>query len=182
MNGAETRKIKYEVYGPFPFNFSGKQDHRQVLNQFWDNIEAQEHSAGLSNAVGVYVWTIRQGKRHVPWNVGLTDKQGFKARFFQKKASVLEMLIANPDAEIQVYLLALCSKGGKFKRPTKSEKINVNHWLETTLIGAAINVNPDLHNKAKASYLRRAIVDGYWNDEVEKRSDAAKSFNRLFRA
>lgn len=182
MDGTETRKIKYEVFGPFPFNFSGRQDHRQILNQFWADIEADKHATGLSNAVGVYVWTIRQGKRHVPWNVGLTDKQGFKARFFQKKASVLEILIANPDAEIQVYLLALRSKGGKFKRPTKSEKINVNHWLETMLIGAAISVNSELHNKAKASYLRRAVIDGYLNDEVDQRSDAAKAFSRLFKA
>jgi hypothetical protein len=180
MAGNEIGKIKYEVFGPFPFGFTKEVTHRQALNQFWAEREKDEHTKGLSGAVGVYVWTIRQGKRQVPWNVGLTDKQGFKVRFFQKEASFLKLLYKEPDAEIQVYLLALLSKTGKFKRPTNSKQISVNQWLETTLIGAAIRVNPNLKNKSKAGYLKRVVVGGYLNDENET-SDAAKSFSNLFK-
>ena len=180
MKREETGKIRYEVFGPFPFSFNADIAHREALNQFWAERDNDENTKGLSGAVGVYVWTIKQGERQVPWNVGLTDKQGFKVRFFQKETSFLKLLYKEPDAKIEVYLLALRSKTGRFKRPTDLKQINVNHWLETTLIGAAISVNPNLKNKAKAGYLRKVVVDGYLNDE-DVVSNAAKSFSKIFK-
>jgi hypothetical protein len=175
-------KLRYEVFGPFPFLTDGTTSHRKALREFWADRLSDGSPEGLSGAVGVYVWTFNEHGRQVPWNVGLTDRQGFKRRFTQKEASFLRLLREQPEAEIEVYLLALRSKTGKFRKPTDSRVVTANHWLETMLIGSAISVNPALRNTAKVKYLRNAVVDGYLNDDKEKRNKAARSFSALFKA
>jgi hypothetical protein len=182
MERIQAGKLRYEVFGPFRLHTSGEMSHRQALRQFWADRVKDESPEGLMGAIGVYVWTTKQDGRRVPWNVGLTDRQGFRERFVQKEASFLRLLRAQPDAEIDVYLLALRSKTGKFRKPTDSKVIKANHWLETMLIGSAISINPDLRNKAKAGYLKNAVVDGYLNDTEEQRNKSARSFNALFKA
>jgi hypothetical protein len=185
MKPIKTGKVRYEVFGPYPFHTSVEATYRyrEALKEFWGRLEKDgSPEAGLSGAVGVYVWTVKQDGKRLPWNVGLTDRQGFKNRFVQKEATFLRLLHEQPDAEIEVYLLALRSKTGKFRKPTDSQVINANHWLETMLIGSAISVNPNLRNTAKAGYLTNAVVEGYLNDTEEKRSPAAKSFSSLFKA
>jgi hypothetical protein len=176
-------KLKYEVFGPFPFQVSGNVAHREALKQFW-SARAKDSPEGLSGAIGVYVWTTKQDGRRLPWNVGLTERQGFSKRFVQKENGFLRLLRDQPNSEIDVYLLALRYKTGKFRRPTKSvsARISANHWLETMLIGSAISANPNLRNKAKVKYLRNAVVEGYLNDKEDERSKAAKSFNAMFKA
>jgi hypothetical protein len=182
MGRIQAGKLRYEVFGPFPFRTSGDAVHREALKEFWADRKRDGIPEALSGAIGVYVWTVKQGARRIPWNVGLTDKQGFSVRFVQKETAFLHLLRKQPDAEVEVYLLALRSKTGKFRKPTDSQGIKANHWLETMLIGSAISVNPDLRNTAKAGYLKNAVVDGYLNDTEEERSKAARSFSALFKA
>jgi hypothetical protein len=181
MARTEAGKLRYEVFGPFPFRTSGEATHREALKEFWGGREKDGSPVGLSGAIGVYVWTVKESARRVPWNVGLTDKQGFKERFVQKETTFLRLLRKHPDAKVEVYLLALRSKTGRFRKPTDSQGIKANHWLETMLIGSAISVNPDLRNTAKAGYLKKAVVDGYLNDAEEERNKAARSFSALFK-
>jgi hypothetical protein len=181
MEPTAAGKIRYEVFGPFPFLTDGTTTHRLALRAFWAEREKDARLNGLSAAVGVYVWTYREHGRRTPWNVGLTDRQGFKRRFEQKEASFLRLLRDQPNSEIEVYLLALRSKSGKFRKPREAGVLKANGWLETMLIGAAIKVNPKLRNQAKVKYLRNAIVDGYLNDDEEKRNKSARTFSELFK-
>ena len=181
MEATNFGKIKYEVFGPFPFRSATEKVFRNALGQFWTEREEDERTSGLADAVGVYVWTIEQGKRRVPCNVGVADRQGFRRRFIQKEMEFRRLLKKQPDVEMDVYLLALHTKTGRLRKAADSQ-IEVNHWLEAMLIGAAVNVNPDLRNTAATGYLRRAVVDGYVNDNKEERSEAARSFNALFKA
>jgi hypothetical protein len=128
------------------------------------------------------VWTYKRNGFRVPWNVGLTSRQGFKKRFEQKEISFIHFLDEHPQAKIDVYLLALRSSKGAFRKPTRSKRLPGNDWLETMLIGSAISVNPELRNSSKSKYLRNAIVDGYLNDTKQKRSPAAQSFNEIFQS
>ncbi|MDR3735737.1 MAG: hypothetical protein P4L10_09390 [Acidobacteriaceae bacterium] len=171
--------MRYEVFGPFPFCTTKGVRHRKALGQFWADRNEDGSPENLCDAVGVYVWTIKEGGRRIPWNVGITSRQGFKGRFPQKETTFLRFLGDHPHAEIEVYLLARRSKEGKF---SKSSQTKLNNWLETVLIGAAISVNPDLRNTAKSKYLRDTIIDGYLNDREEERSESARSFGALFKA
>jgi hypothetical protein len=184
MDRTQAGKVRYEVFGPFPFRTSEEAtyQYQEALKVFWEDREKDRSPDGLSGAIGVYVWTVKRGTKRVPWNVGLTDRQGFKKRFPQKERTFLRLLREQPDAKIEVYLLTLRSKTGKFRKPTDSQGIKANHWLETMLIGSAISVNPYLRNIAKAGYLKNAVVDGYLNDSEEERSKAARSFSALFKA
>ncbi len=182
MATLEAGKVRYEVFGPFPFHPGWELSHRNALKKFWDDLKSDGHPEDLGKAVGVYVWTIKQEGKWIPWNVGLTSKQGFSVRFIQKENTFLRLISKEPGAEFEVYLLALRSKTGRFRKPTESQVIKANNRLETMLIGSAISVNPNLRNKSKAGYLKNAVVDGYLNDREEERGDAAKSFNALFKA
>ncbi len=178
MTSARPGERRFEVFGPFSFDTTKGVGHRKALLQFWRDRDADGSPIGLSEAIGVYVWTFREGATRIPWNVGLTSTQGFKGRFPQKEASFLKFLNANPDAKIEVYLLARRTKAGAFSK-TRQKKLN--DWLETMLIGSAISVNSELRNSAKSKFLRTTIVDGYLNDEGEC-SEAAKSFGAVFKA
>jgi hypothetical protein len=174
---------RYEVFGPFPFDTSNGQSHGKALEQFWDDRRKDGSPEDLCDTVGVYVWTIKKNGKRIPWNVGLTDRQGFKRRFKQKENGFLRFRLIQPDAKFEVYLLVLRSNTGRPRRATQSKAgLKVNNWLETMLIGSSITVNPDLRNKAKVKYLQTTTVDGYLNDKEETRSQAAKSFNALFKA
>ena len=176
MTGAHHGKSRYEVFGPFPFDTTKGVRHRKALRQFWTDRDKDGSPKGLSDAVGVYVWTFKEDAARIPWNVGITSKQGFKGRFRQKEAAFLRLLADRPSAKIEVYLLARRTRAGAFSK-TQQEKLN--DWLETMLIGSAISVNPELRNSAKSKYLRTTIVDGYLNDG-EERSEAARSFSAVF--
>src|SRR6185437_11782055 len=175
MRSVAGGKLRYEAFGPFSFRPANPTLHKEALKEFWS-----ERPDELAGAVGVYVWTYKKGGARVPWNVGLTSKQGFKRRFEQKGVSFRDFVYEDPDADIDVFLLALRSAKGSFKKPTRSKKLPGNDWLETVLIGAAISVNPSLRNSSKSKYLRNAVVDGYLNDKKENRSPAARSFNEIF--
>jgi hypothetical protein len=182
MESVQAGKVRYKLFGPFPFSSSSEATHRQALREFWKLRELETATKGLSGAIGVYVWTMKKGNKWIPWNVGLTDRQGFSKRFVQKENSFLKLRSKDPDAEIEVYLLALQSKTGRFRRPTGSKQVRANHWLETMLIGSAYSVNPNLRNTANAGYFKNAVVDGYLNDKQEERNQTAQSFSQLFKA
>ena len=181
MKPATTDKFryKYEVFGPFLFCTTKGVSHRKALQQFWADRDRDGSPDGLCDAVGVYVWTIKEDGRRLPWNVGITSKQGFKGRFPQKETTLLRFREGRPDCEIEVYLLGRRSRTGEF---SKTRQAKLNEWLETVLIGAAISVNSDLRNTAKSKYLRNTAVEGYLNDDKQKRSPSARSFNALFKA
>jgi len=149
-----------------------------ALRQFWDDRRSDGSPSWLAKAVGVYVWTVKEDGRRIPWNVGITSKQGFKGRFPQKEASFLRFREGRADCEIEVYLLVRQSRSGKASRSSNNAQ---NDWLETMLIASALKVNPDLKNTAKSKFLRSVTVDGYWNDNIEQSTEASKSFGRLFK-
>lgn len=179
MPGPHPIRSRYEVFGPFAFDTSEGVHHRKALRKFWDDRTIDGTPEGLCDAVGVYVWTVLKRDRRIPWNVGITSKQGFKGRFPQKEATFLKFLKKHPEAKIEVYLLARRTKAGAF---SKTQQKKMNDWLETMLIGSAISINPELVNSAKSKYLRTTVVDGYLNDREEKLSKAARSFAAVFQA
>ena len=179
MRAAEDKFVRYQVFGPFPFEREGLENHANTLGRFWKQVDVT--NAKLANAVGVYVWTYRSGKNRIPWNVGLTDRQGFKERFPQKAATFLRFYEKQNSPVIEVFLLALLTKSGGFRKPTKSKRLSRNHWLEGLLIGSALSANPDLSNYAKTGYLKNTIVDVYLNDKKSQPSEHAHSFGALFK-
>ena len=169
-------KIRYDVFGPLVFRRDPSLSFKEAISRLFSTAPD-----GLSKAVGAYVWTIEQGGKRVPWNIGLTSKQGFQKRFEQKAASFVPLLAEREFGIAEVYLVALRNKKNGFRKPTKSDQgIPANDWLETMLISSAIRVNPKLKNTSKSKYMRNAIIAGYLNDEVSKRTSDAHSFNQVF--
>ncbi|MEO7028408.1 MAG: hypothetical protein ABI147_03295 [Acidobacteriaceae bacterium] len=171
----------YETFGPFVLDEVKGQTYKQSLKKFWETRKSDERTKDLCNAVGVYVWTISKGKKNLPWNVGRTDGQGFEKRFVQKEMGLRYLRDEVEGGRVEVYILALRTPKRKFRKPaSQGKKLRINDWLETMLIGSARSVNPHLRNHSKVKYLRDIKVDGYLNDETEKRSPSAKSLSSLF--
>ena len=169
-------KVRYDVFGPFVFPRDPSLSFKEAISQLFT-----EAPKGLSKAVGTYVWTIERRGKRLPWNIGLTSKQGFQKRFEQKAASLVPLLAERESGVTEVYLVALRDKKSGFRKSTKSVRgIPANDWLETMLISSAIRVNPELKNTSKSKYLRNAVIAGYLNDEASKRTSNARSFNQLF--
>lgn len=173
---------RYQTFGPFRLEWnykSGEKSFKAALTSFW-NDRKQAGLESLSMGVGVYVWTHEEDGKRLPWNVGLTNQQGFKSRFRQKEKTFLKLALEQRATDIEVYLLALMTPSGKFRKPTESEKIGSNIWLENLLLGAALTVNPALRNSANLAMQKTLIVDGYLNDKGVQRSSSAESFAKLF--
>jgi hypothetical protein len=185
MAKGDIKRVRYEVFGPFAFERLGLEKHPATLKRFWAKLETNDVDArhkSLADAVGIYVWTYKKGKKRLPWNVGLTDRQGFKARFKQKARSFLEFYEVEKRAKIEVFLLALTNHTGGFRKPTRGKGISRNDWLEGLLIGSAIAVNPALRNAAKVGKLKSTVVDGYLNDDGRNLGSSAKLFSAIFKA
>lgn len=52
----------------------------ESLRLFWSGVEAIEE--GLSNAIGIYIFSIRAGGGIIPWYVGKAEKQSFSKECF----------------------------------------------------------------------------------------------------
>ena len=169
--------MTYKIFGPFAITRQSEdEDHRETMNRFWSAREA-ENLKHLETAIGTYVWIYKDGRKDVPWNVGLTNT-GFRKRFYQKESTFLRLHLDKGPLQISVYLLALQTAGGKFAKPRRD--LEINDWLESMLIRSALKVNPELRNSAKVQKLKNTKVEGYLNDGDGELSSAAKSFKNLF--
>lgn len=72
---------RFRVYGPFTFDkkLMSESDHQKYK---WDEIEHEYPH--LSNAMGVYLFSLRNNQNYKPVYVGKTSKQGFRKGDFQQ--------------------------------------------------------------------------------------------------
>jgi hypothetical protein len=129
---------------------------------FWKQVS--DLDAGLPRACGCYIFALRNGKNIVAWYVGKTERDTFKTECFQptKIAYFNEVLRSHRGTPLLFLLPRLTKSGTRFSRPNESGYRDVD-FLETLLIGLAIERNADLMNIRKSKLLREMIVPGIMN-------------------
>lgn len=173
--------MNYEIFGGFTIPRKPRKhavaDTRD-RRTFWDEVEAER--VGLSAAVGCYVFAIRAGGGIVPWYVGRTCSQSFKNECFElHKLRHYDDVISGQRGTPLLYFAARTSPGGKF---TASAPTKESQFLESMLIGMALQRNPELKNIVHATFLKRLHVPGLVNPRKGTPPRNVREFSSLFKS
>jgi hypothetical protein len=148
--------VNYKVFGPYSIRRDGKliSRTRQHLRAFWSEIEGE--TSGLPDACGCYVFSIRRRA----WYVGLAEKQSFSQECFAlHKLTQYNYSLQHVSGEPQLHLLAKLTPTGRFASPAVNGHRDIR-FLETLLIGMALNQNENLQNIRGTKFLREMKVPG----------------------
>ena len=148
--------MQYQVFGPFAIPRDGVLIAKSAAErrEFWSAVEAE--ADGLPDACGCYVFSIRRRA----WYVGLAQSQTFRQECFAlHKLNQYNYSLQRVSGEPQLHLLAKLTPTGRFCAPATSGHRDVE-FLETLLIGMALNQNEDLQNIRGTKFLREMRVPG----------------------
>ena len=151
---------------------------KESLSQFWSRVEV-ELEAGLSGAIGCYIFAVRAGKGVLPWYVGLAAKQSFKKECFTSHKLVhYNNVVSERKGTPFLTLVSKYTPGGKLQNPTVNLHCDIQ-YLETLLIANCMSRNPNLYNKRDTKLLRKMVIPGLLNTPVGKAATSVSSFRGL---
>jgi hypothetical protein len=152
--------MNFEVYC---FEIDRKQNRHGIFGkEFWKKVE--EEDDGLPDACGCYLFALQHGKNIVPWYVGKTEKRTFEHECFgPTQINYYNEILIDHSGTPRLFLLPkLTGSGAKFAKPTKNQHRDID-FLETMLIGMALDENKHLLNIKKTALLREMVVPGVIN-------------------
>ena len=164
--------MKFEIYRAFEIE---RKPTRLGLFEkaFWKTVN--EEVNGLSEACGVYLFALQHGTNIKPWYVGKTEKKNFSFECFQatKINYYNDVLVAHPGRPLLFLIPRITATREKFSKPTKSGYRDIE-FLETILIGYALEKNPELANVKKTKLLRDMEVPGILNSPQARPTNAVQ--------
>ena len=162
--------MHFEIYGGFEIC---RKDNRLGLfdDAFWQRARGDDED--LPDACGVYVFAMKYGENIVPWYVGKTERRTFERECFEPtKINYYNDVLAERHGTPLLYLIPRCTAGGgRFSKPTAGTWRDID-FLETMLIGIAIERNPDLLNVRSTQMFREMVVPGIINTPARKPTSA----------
>jgi hypothetical protein len=172
--------MNFLTFGPFELEESTP----DAIDALFENIEAAKN--GLQDAIGVYIFAIRSGKKGlIPLYVGKTDR-GFGGRIRKHLDDHrFDGHISKTD-RLNIFLIARATSPKKLKKVTlkmresKKGMKSINE-LEFALIGSCIELNPNLINKREGAFHMNLHVPGYWNSPAEERDASAKKLAAMLK-
>ena len=144
----------YRVFGPYSIPRDGTLVSKTPADkrEFWSAIEAE--ADGLPGACGSYVFSMRRRA----WYVGLAERPTFRQECFSlHKLNQYNYSLRRVSGEPQLHLLAKLTPTGRFAASAANGHRDVE-FLETLLIGMALNQNEDLQNIRGTKFLREMRV------------------------
>lgn len=150
----------YDVFGGFELP---RKPNRlgEYERSFWDQVENEK--SGLSRACGCYIFALKNGANLKPWYVGKAEKQPFyKECFSPAKRLIFNEIIIDRNGTPQLFFLPRMTPQKKLCKPTVWRHRDIE-FLETMLIGIALEQNEKLANVKKTTLLREIRVPGVIN-------------------
>lgn len=158
---------QFEAFGPYEL------DRKRVFEAAWQK-EGWEYvnqiaRGKLSDAIGLYVFSIRNGRNYKPIYVGVTTKQKFSKEVFNHRnllmISKLDSRNARTKGTICLHLLAKRKeKQSGFAKPRRD-------WLqalEALMIFICRRKNPDLLNRQHTAWLDGVGIGGITSNVATK--------------
>jgi hypothetical protein len=152
----------FDVYGSFQI---ARVDGVVCRSQpaLWD--EARLYDEALERAIGCYLFCLAHGTSITPWYVGKTiAKGGFRDETFtDHKLDVYNGCLGEKRGRPRLFLFAMQTQdGGEQSRfsHNRSHGGRAIDWLEKTLMGMALQRNPDLWNIRDTTLPRSVTVRG----------------------
>ena len=130
--------------------------------EFWSKVAAEDED--LPGACGCYLFALQNGNNIVPWYVGKTEKRTFEKECCgATQINYYNEILVDHNGTPGLFLLPrLTGSGEKFAKPSKNGHRDID-FLETMLIGMALEKNPELLNVKKTALLREMKVPGVIN-------------------
>lgn len=152
--------MHYGVFGGF--ELPRKENRLGDYNKsFWT--ETEERKPGLSDACGCYVFALKNGDNIKSWYVGKAERQPFyKECFSAAKKLIFNDILIERNGTPLLFLLPRMTKKDKLCKPTVWKYADIE-FLETMLIGIALEENAELANVKKTKHLREMRVPGVIN-------------------
>lgn len=152
--------MNYDVFGGFELPRNDKR-LGNYDNSFWKQIESSNQ--GLSYACGCYVFSLKNGENIKSWYVGKAEKQAFRQECFSPaKKLIFNDILHGRNGTPLLFLLPRMTGKSKLCKPTKGKYRDIE-FLETMLIGLALEENSELANIKKTKLLREMRVPGVFN-------------------
>jgi hypothetical protein len=153
--------MRFDIYGGYEIE---RKANRLGLfdDTFWDRVSEEEND--LPWACGCYVFALQNGHNIRPWYVGKTERRTFEKECFQSgKINIYNEVLVDRNGTPLLFLLPRLTRSGtKFSAPSKSGYRDIE-FLETMLIGMALERNAELANIRKTKLLREMRVPGVIN-------------------
>ncbi len=150
---------------------------KESMSSFWEQVEEEEE--GLSQAIGVYIFSIRAGKGNLPWYVGKAEKTRFISECFQHhKLTHYNSCIAGRRGTPLLTLIPKFTQNNYFAKPNGNSHADIT-TLEKMLIGTCIQKNNQLTNIRDTKLHREMMLPGYVNTPQGGMSNCVKEFKNL---
>ena len=169
--------MQFDVFGGFPI-VRKRNRHGDFGETFW--VYVREAESELPDACGCYIFAIQNGNNIVPWYVGKTERRTFRHECFQptKINYYNEALIDHRGAPLIFLIARLTGSGEKFSKPTAGSYRDID-YLETLLIGMALEKNGNIYNVRKTSLLKEMIVPGIINSPKGARTGPQRDLRNV---
>ena len=157
------------VFGPFEFDKHKCYDKEYIASK-WDEIDKGEPR--LSEACGVYIFSLKNADNFVPVYIGRTSPAaGFRKRVFSDdKFRTTIKYITDNRGILTVHLLAT-------RKPKLSGfsvmRVDDLEYLETFCIMCALRKNEAITNVSKTSFVERILIPGITGNHAQGRQTTA---------
>ena len=174
----------FDVFGPLSISRDTHGHVKRSKQEMWN--DANEWDEELSTTIGCYMFCIKNGQNSMPWYVGMTVcQQGFYGEVFADHKIELYNSISQRRGIREMYLFPLMTgDSGDSKRFSRARvaKRPVIQWLEKTLMGIALQRNPELLNLKDLTLPRSVTVRGVIGEKLQGRplSEVASVRQALF--
>lgn len=170
----------YTIHGPFKIKkrSNGHIDRTpEAIDEFWSRV--REEDEGLPMACGCYLFAVQAGKGIRPWYIGLAEKQTFEGECFAlHKREIYNDVLADRKGTPLLFLIAKRTTTGRFANPSRNGS-RTSRFLESLLIGAALERNRELMNIHKTAVLRELRVPSLVNSPQSRPSRAESAFKKV---
>ncbi len=165
----------FDVCGPFTIPRVGK--HTIVIDQntkaeFWSQVE--EKRAGLSGAIGCYIFAIQDGKAFTPIYVGKTERSFESETLTGDKINTYNKVVTKQRGYPVLFLLPKMQPN---RRSFSTGSAGIATF-EKLLIGCALLKNRDLLNSDHTDFLRTTRVTGIMNHKRGKTTAPAQKLRK----
>ena len=176
--------MKYTLHGPYelPENAKKKVDlSAQSIQGFWKAANKAEREM-LSDATGIFFFMFRAGRGIKPWYIGRAEKGSFEEETFteERKAAYLKIARSRDRGTPLLIFIARRNEDGTFTQPGKTRHEDLT-FVESYLLGQAMDKNPDLVNFKENPMLSQMEVSGLINTSKGKPSTAVQELKKALR-
>lgn len=169
--------MHYSIHGPFEI----ERQHNGLVGRsnkerktFWDKVRQEDSS--LPTGCGCYLFAVRAAKGIKPWYVGVAEKQPFETECFSShKLTIYNDVLAKRKGTPILFLIAKRTKKNKLSSPSKKRHPS-SKFLESMLIGVALDKNSKLMNIQKTKFMREMSVPCLINSPKRRPTRAESEF------